>query len=253
MKSGKVKLYKWKYNNNVVVVEYYFSNKSGSSNTLLYLHGGSVSFRSSYPLLRKLSERFTVYAPSIPGAGLSSNIPAGWKYDDYLKLLRDFIQDRNLTDVILCGHSMGGALALLLMSRFPDLFRKGVVCAPAGIEQGSSIRSIIVVAKNHIRHVLKGPRYLREDTLINLKYHLFDLFKVSKYFSKIDIVSELEQIKIPTLILWGRRDSIIGYKNADLLSSKISDSKLRTFDAGHDFIITEKEKVVDIIKKFAKD
>ena len=106
----------------------------GEGDDLLFLHGGSVSFRTNLPFLEELSKHFRVWAFSFPGAGKSSNLPKGWKFEDYVKIVNGFVTKVGIRP-ILCGHSIGGAIAIKVAATFPRSFNKIVLLSPAGLKE----------------------------------------------------------------------------------------------------------------------
>ncbi|MCA9383381.1 alpha/beta hydrolase, partial [Candidatus Dojkabacteria bacterium] len=104
----------------------------GSGDPLLFIHGGTVSYRTYLPFIDKLSEKFQVYALSLPGAGRSSSIPLRWNHLDYGHLVNSFVQEHEIKPII-AGHSYGGAVSVISKALYPESFEKVILFAPAGI------------------------------------------------------------------------------------------------------------------------
>jgi len=63
----------------------------------------------------------------------------------------------------------------------------------------------------------------------------------------------LEKIKIPTLILWGKRDGVLPVKHAYQIKAKISDSELKIISkARHSPHREAPEELVENIIEFLK-
>lgn len=96
------------------------------------VHGLEGSGRDWDQLAALLATRSTVYAPDLPGSGLSAP-PArgGYALDAQVEWLRQLIGQRSAEPVHLVGNSRGGVLAILLAGRHPELVRSLTLLAPA--------------------------------------------------------------------------------------------------------------------------
>jgi pimeloyl-ACP methyl ester carboxylesterase len=213
---------------------------------LLFLHGGSVSIRSHTPFLEELSKRFRVWAFSFPGAGKSSKLPMDWGFDDYIEITKEFIKNFEIKP-ILCGHSLGGAIAIAAKADSPDLFSKLILLSPAGANTQSSNKTVIRVTRNHIRNLFIGDKYSRGDLLINLFYHPTDLAKISNFFSKLNLVDEMKRIQEEVIIIWGKNDAVLPFENLEIFKKHIKKKKVYVMNGKHEFLTTFKEKIVSII------
>jgi len=88
---------------------------------LLMLHGFGASLESWKDIQPYLRTNFRVYALDLKGHGLSSK-PHDNKYSpqDQADIVTAFIKNRQLTDVVLVGHSYGGGVALLAFLRLSE-------------------------------------------------------------------------------------------------------------------------------------
>ncbi|MBN2015390.1 alpha/beta hydrolase [Candidatus Dojkabacteria bacterium] len=219
----------------------------GEGKAMLFLHGGSVSFRSSKVFLDEVSKYFKVYAISLPGAGKSSKIPKKWKYEDFINLIKSYSDKFNLQNGIICGHSLGGAFATCVCASYPDYFKKAILLAPVGAKQEHSAKSIYTVVKNHIRSLFKDST-LRDDILINLRYHFSDMSKLAKIFSVLDLVDTMKRLQNEVILMWGKQDEVISFDDSKIFQKNIKKCRLYTFNGTHGFLNEYPRKVVDIIK-----
>lgn len=100
--------------------------KLGEGQPLIILHGLFGSLDNWQTHGKRLSEYFEVYLVDQRNHGHS-----GWSDDFSYDLLADdlceFIEDHNLTDVILIGHSMGGKTIMRYAQKYPDKIAKMIV------------------------------------------------------------------------------------------------------------------------------
>ena len=92
---------------------------------LVFLHGAGNSSLSFYYQLRHFRNSKAIELPGHPTGKACTTI------DGYLEWVRGFNAARRYKDVVLCGHSMGGAIALLYALRYPEELR-GIILIGTG-------------------------------------------------------------------------------------------------------------------------
>ena len=106
------------------------SSSSGSGTPLVLLHDGLASHETFLPTIDLLADSFRVIAPDLPGFGASEKpdpqrYAYGW--DGFADSIADLIGGLGLGRVHVCGHAMGGGIALALAARHPALVHKLVL------------------------------------------------------------------------------------------------------------------------------
>lgn len=98
----------------------------------VYLHGLGGSASNFTDLAGLLATRHPGMALDLPGFG-RSRPPAGFDYalDSHAEVVARFLADLPRRPVHLAGNSMGGAVALLIAARHPELVRTLTLLAPA--------------------------------------------------------------------------------------------------------------------------
>ncbi|ATB43461.1 hypothetical protein CYFUS_008941 [Cystobacter fuscus] len=94
--------------------------------TLLLIHGWCCDQRFWDAQLESLSRDFTVVTVDLAGHGLSSRLPAGSAHpiDAMARDVVTAIEQLELRELILVGHSLGGPVALEIALARPDRCRK---------------------------------------------------------------------------------------------------------------------------------
>ena len=92
-----------------------FYQEEGSGRPLLLIHGFGTSTYTWRRIAPELAAKHRVIAVDLKGFGQSDK-PMDERYSvlDQAELLAQLIEDRNLRDLTLVGHSLGGGVALLL-------------------------------------------------------------------------------------------------------------------------------------------
>ncbi|TMC16792.1 MAG: alpha/beta hydrolase, partial [Chloroflexi bacterium] len=86
-----------------------------------------------------LAQYFHVFAPDIPGFGLTER-PV-WMRDmsDYILYFRDLLNELGLDQVMLVGHSLGGWMAAEIVVWYPERVKKLVLSNALGIRVKGSL------------------------------------------------------------------------------------------------------------------
>ena len=84
---------------------------------LVFLHGAGNSSLSFYYQLRHFRNSKALDLPGHPDGVPCDSI------EGYVEWVRGFIKARRYKDVVLCGHSMGGAIAQMYALRYPEEIR----------------------------------------------------------------------------------------------------------------------------------
>lgn len=224
----------------------------GEGTPILCIHGWGGSSSSLMPLAQDLKDYCSSYLIDLPGFGKSHNPPPSWGIDEYVELLKTFTQQVGMTTPIsVIGHSFGGALALTLAARYPNLVSKLVVCAPSWHRHASTVSSPRRISKilhrfPLVRRILYKVLYPRSDLMRNPQ--LESNFKRIVSQDLTDVVKSVGQ---NTLIIWGKEDTYVPVTDAMLLQSYIPHSILSVFPGmRHDLPIRHSHLITSSIHTF---
>ena len=104
--------------------------EAGSGQPRVMLHDGLASHETFLATMEHLASSFRVVAPDLPGFGASEKpdpqrYPYGW--DAFADSAADVVASLGLGRVHVCGHAMGGGVALALAALHPALVHKLVL------------------------------------------------------------------------------------------------------------------------------
>jgi pimeloyl-ACP methyl ester carboxylesterase len=106
------------------------SSAARSTAPLVLLHDGLASHEAFAATLEHLAGSFRVVAPDLPGFGASEKPDPhryAYGYDGFADSIADLVAALGLGRVHVCGHAMGGGVALALAARHPALVNKLVL------------------------------------------------------------------------------------------------------------------------------
>ncbi len=90
--------------------------------TLLFMHGWGINKEYWQPQLKHFCDRCKVVAIDLPGFGKSGKNRSDWNFDEYAEDIKAVIDQLNLKNVILIGHSMSGDIVLNAANKYPGSF-----------------------------------------------------------------------------------------------------------------------------------
>ena len=222
----------------------------GSGQPVVFSHGWPLSADAWDDQLSFVAAHgFRGVAHDRRGHGRSSQPWDGNDLDTYADDLAELIEELDLRDVILVGHSTGGGevtryigrhgtarvAKAVLVSAIPPLMLK-TDANPGGlpIEAFDAIRAGVAGDRSQFYEDLSGPFYgaNREGStvsqgvrdafwLMSMQAGLKGAYDCVKAFSETDLTDDLKRFDVPTLIIHGDDDQIVPIGASALQSSKI--------------------------------
>jgi pimeloyl-ACP methyl ester carboxylesterase len=102
-------------------VEINFAEGPDNGVPLVLLHGGSSRWQWWKWVIDALTEKTHLFAPDLRGHGRSTWTPGHYRLFDYAADLEALLETVVRVPAILLGHSLGGAVALIVAAERPDL------------------------------------------------------------------------------------------------------------------------------------
>ena len=103
-----------------------YSQKIGSGDPFLILHGLFGSSDNWLTIAKQLSENYSFHILDARNHGKSPHTNE-FGYDNMAMDVREYIQDHNLKNIVLMGHSMGGKTAMKIALEYPMRVLKLIV------------------------------------------------------------------------------------------------------------------------------
>ncbi len=251
-------------------------HESGQGEAVLLIHGsgpGVTAWANWRLVIPKLSEHFHVFAPDIVGFGYTER-PEDIEYSvsTWTNHLIRFIETIGESRVHIIGNSLGGALALQIANKRPDLVGKivlmGAAALPFNMTYGLDQVWGYEPSMKNMKKLLGIFNYDQEfatDELAQLRYEASIQPGLQEAFSKMfaeprqEKLNQLalpeEQIKKidhPVLMVHGRDDIVIPYKETSLrLLELLPNSELHLFSkCGHWTQIEKKDEFAELCENF---
>ncbi len=216
----------------------------GEGTTLVLLHGACESSAFWKAQIEELQRKHQLILLDLPGHGQSARIGGEVSIPTYSMILSEVIQGLDLDSPYVVGHSMGGAIAMMVAVEAPELLG-GLVLANTGAKLGvlsetlaglemdfaATIQTVIAPRELGIAHADSLLEWIsNEMVLTDPLVGLGDFLACSRF----DIRDKLKNISVPSLIVSGDHDNLTPAKWAAYLCENISDSELAVIQGtGH--------------------
>lgn len=209
-------------------------------------------------MIPELVDHFDIFVFDYPPFGDSDKVcKYDFSYKNFANIIVTLLDQHKIAKASIGGHSMGGQVALVTASLFPDRIDKLILFAPSTYIKKSSTFMRVVSKAPAFWYFLK--RYFYRNgvygALLNCVYdpHIVDKEMIQGYmkpFLKKEIFhcltkmirdregdlssEELKQVKANTLVLWGEEDRVLPVSLGTKLVEDLPCAKLITFEkVGH--------------------
>jgi pimeloyl-ACP methyl ester carboxylesterase len=240
---------------------------AGTGPVLLLLHGVTNSSETWEPVAMELAERFSVVAPDLLGHGKSATPRGDYSLGAHASGVRDVLTALGHDRVTVVGHSLGGGIAMQFAYQFPERCERLVLVSSGGLghEVHLVLRAAALPGADWVLPLLtsSGVRGIGRGLGFALRRgHLAptgDVDVLLRGFASLDNAGSRQAFlhtvrsvidtggqrvsandrlhlagELPTLIVWGERDSIIPPSHGHAAHEAIPGSRLEIFpDAGH--------------------
>lgn len=229
--------------------------------SLLYLHGtllGNLwlAFHES------LAQNFHLYAPDMPGFGLTPR--PDWMRDvsDYILYYRDLLDALELKQAALVGHSLGGWMAAEMAVWYPERVSRLVLSNAAGIRvKGQPIADLFAMYPQELLAACFDdltaaapliPPVINEEYLLAQYRQMTTLASLAwnpSFDKKLE--RRLAWVRCPTLIVWGKNDRLIPAAYGDAFQRAIPSAELVMLEGtGHMPMFEQYEEWSRVIRDF---
>lgn len=184
--------------------------------------------------------------------------------EEYVDWLREYVRGRGYRDVVLVGHSLGGAIALMYAIKYPQEL-KGIVIIGSGARLKvhpmyltTPEEAIKGNLQEWYQQMVAGHRLTPEDykrEVIEKRKAIGPAVMLNDFLccDKFDLMDRVQEIKLPALIICGELDMMTPVKYANYLGTKLTNSRVVIIPQATHLVFAEKPEVVnEAIEDFVK-
>jgi len=220
---------------------------AGQGEPLLLIHGYGGEAEKWINNIGVLAEKYTVYAPDLPGFGNSQPLTGTYYIPELAAFVESFVEHLGLTSFYLVGHSLGGGISLNYALRYPGRIKKLVLVSSLclGKEIALWVRMLSRPARIIGAPVVTFYKIIKWlGKKIVIPFHLIEPISqssidlaahVATYTQQsLILANRLSEIMVPTLLVWGAKDSLIPVEHAYTAVRQIPECRIKVFkDYGH--------------------
>ncbi|XP_046380417.1 monoacylglycerol lipase ABHD6-like [Haliotis rufescens] len=252
--------------------------------SLLLLHGFTADHFMWTPVVKRIPSSVHVIAMDSPGHGGSSEPEEGdLDYSSQVKMIRQFVEliglDKQPFHIV--GLSMGAALGGLFAAEYPQLVKKLTLSCPSMItptpspfaaelrqhhEDGRDfdVTNCILLPQNgaEVQEMLNFSRFYKTYFPYQILQGAADIRKKKNDFylklflcithQRNTLEDNLEKVKVPVQLIWGKEDKIIDLSGIDALKTGLS--KVDRVDiipeCGHAITLDQPETYTQVIMDY---
>jgi pimeloyl-ACP methyl ester carboxylesterase len=231
----------------------------GQGKVIVLLHGANSSLFTWEGWTEALVKDYRVIALDLPGHGLTGPDPRErYTASEMAEVVDKFVADVGVERFTLAGNSMGGSVAWHYAVAHPEKLEALVLVDAGGLTVPDAlplrlqrtpvlgriarwVTPRFMIARS-VREVYGDPDRV-DDALIDRYYELIrregnrEATRLRAIANKQDVDrshERLGELRVPTLILWGRKDRWIPPSDAERFHGMIPGSQVVMFDAlGH--------------------
>jgi pimeloyl-ACP methyl ester carboxylesterase len=237
--------------------------RQGAGPPLLVLHGGDGPVEH-LPFWHHFSARFEVIAPTHPGFA-GRPLPEHFDdLEDLVYLYLDLMDALDLHHTVLMGFSMGGWAAAEIAVRTTHRLSRLILVDAVGIKPGDRERRDIAdifalpdaaVARLLFHEPSRAPHlsHLTEAQVTTLAANRIAhaLYTWDPYMHNPKLRYRLHRIDVPTLLIWGASDGLVGVAYAEAYRQLIPGAQLVVIpEAGHLPQVEQPERFVEHVLSF---
>ena len=235
----------------------------GEGSPIIFVHGLSGAWQNWLETLPHFARTHRVIALDLPGFGASPMPPWEISIPSYGRFVRDFCERVGVDRCSLVGNSMGGFIATEVAITDPERVDELTLVSAAGVTWARARREPAAVIarmgraatpvllrfhmsgirrqrlrKGYFQGVFFDPDSIRREMLWE---NVVPALNSPGYYDALttlwgyDIRDRLEEIGVPTLIVWGRNDRVVPVPAAVSYKKRIGENaELVIFDrCGH--------------------
>lgn len=238
---------------------------------ILFLHGFPFNGSLWKPQIDFFQNKRIVLAPDLRGHGSGPKSDAPWMLLDYVDDLHELLVKAKIEKIILCGHSMGGYIALEFIHMYPEMIESLILVGSRadadsneakdqryktlkrirenGLEAFADDFSKLVLADVKSEEKKELKKYVETLILDNDPEDV--MMVIGALASRKDSTLTLKEIRCPTMVVVGADDKVTSWGVNHSMARRITNCQFaKVANAGHMVNIEQPDKFNALVETF---
>ncbi|MGI0008704.1 MAG: alpha/beta fold hydrolase [Nitrosopumilaceae archaeon] len=245
-----------------------YLEEGGSDANVLLIHGLGASAERWARVIPYLSKKYNVIAVDLIGYGFSDKPSVDYTPVFFSQFIFDFLNTLGITKTSMIGSSLGGQIAAECAITQSRVIEKIVLVSPSGIMKRST-PTFDAYTLAALYPTLEGTKtvfqmmagehkeidsntidgFIQRMTLPNAKMAFMSTILGIR--NAVSLSERLGEISVPTLIVWGKQDTLIPIAySKDFVSSIKNCQFVEMESSGHTPHVEEPKKFSEIVLRF---
>lgn len=234
--------------------------EAGEGTPIIVLHGLMGALSNFDGTLKHFSQKgYQVLIPELPLYTLpiiKTNVK------NLAKFLHEFIEFKELKDVVLLGNSLGGHIALYYIKNYPENIKALALTGSSGLYENSMgsnypRRGDKEFVRKKTQEVFYDKAIATDDLVdevyevINDRNSLIRTLAIAKSAVRHNMAKDLPNMKQPTCLIWGKQDTVTPPEVAEDFNKLLPDSDLFWIDkCGHAAMMEHPEEFNQVLESW---
>ena len=233
---------------NVNYIQY--GNEEGKD--IVLLHGWGQNIEMMKPVGNAMKKEFHITIVDLPGFGRSNEPKQPMNVENYADLIKKLLDNLNIENPILIGHSFGGRVSIVYASKYQT---RKLVLLGTPFKRRPKKDSFKIKAMKKMKDILKNEAL---ENWVKNNVGSKDYRDASPMMKKVlvetvnmDLTEYAKKINCETLLIWGSNDEAVPVEYGKELESLIRNSGMVVFENFSHFAYLENINVtIKVLDKF---
>jgi pimeloyl-ACP methyl ester carboxylesterase len=255
--------------------------EAGAGPPLVLLHGLGGTWEYWRRTMELLRGRARCIALDLPGFGHSDAPPGGFDLDSAADELAGAMRALGTGAAAVCGHSLGGPLAVRLALRHPGAVARVILVGPSGLEPAPAWQNLVLklvpvyralrrapfrwehwllriapLRRAALRALVDDPASVDDDTarsLVDGGREARELQGAIAASFAVGLAEEAARLAVPVAAIWGDRDRMVPPGDAATLQQHVPSAIIRFLPgAGHLPMVERPEAFAALLAQVAE-
>lgn len=242
--------------------------EEGTGKNVVLIHGLGASAERWAHVIPRLSKKYHVIVPDLIGFGYSDKPSVDYTPEFFSSFIFNFLTTIGVSKTSMVGSSLGGQIVAECATTQNKMIEKIALVSPSGFMKHSTptldayTMAALYPSTDGAKtafQMMAGPHkdidaktingFVERMTLPNAKMAFMST--VLGLRNSVSMADRLARISVPTMIIWGKEDSLIPIEYAkDFLSAIKNSQFVEMNNCGHTPYVEEPEKFSEILLRF---